>query len=80
MVGKITGVDLKRRNLGLENCYTILAEDPISQKVAADTEANLEGFLIIFKVFSKQYFFGHRIARFERCIGKKLETFLDRLC
>ena len=71
MVGKTTGVDLKKRNLGLENCYIMLAEDPVSQRVAADTEANLEGFLIIFKVFSKQYFFGHRIARFERCIGKR---------
>ncbi len=44
MGSKITGVDLNDRIPGLENWYATLSADPISQKVAADTEANREGF------------------------------------
>ena len=44
MGSKITGVDLNERIPGLENWHAKLAADPISQKVAADTEANKEGF------------------------------------
>jgi hypothetical protein len=44
MGSKITGVDLNDRIPGLKNWYATLAADPISQKVAADTEANREGF------------------------------------
>jgi glutathione S-transferase len=41
---KITGVDLNGRVPGLENWHATLAADPISKKVAADTEANRDGF------------------------------------
>ncbi len=44
MGSKITGIDLNDRIHGLENWYATLAADPISQKLAADTEANREGF------------------------------------
>jgi len=44
MGNKITGVDLNARIPGLENWHAKLAADPISQRVAADTEANKEGF------------------------------------
>ena len=44
MSSKITGIDLNDRIRDLENWYATLAADPISQKVAADTEANREGF------------------------------------
>lgn len=40
----ITGVDLNERIPGLETWRARLAADPISQKVAADTTANREGF------------------------------------
>ena len=46
MGSKITGVDLNQRIPGLENWHATLAADPISQKVAADTEANREGFFV----------------------------------
>ena len=46
MGSKITGIDLNDRIHGFENCYATLAADPISQKVAADTEANREGFFV----------------------------------
>jgi glutathione S-transferase len=44
MGSKITGLDLNARIPGLENWHRTLAGDPISQRVAADTEANREGF------------------------------------
>lgn len=44
MGGQITGVDLNKRIPGLEEWRTAFAADPISQSVAADTEANREGF------------------------------------
>ena len=46
MGSKITGVDLNERIPGLENWHATFAADPISQKVAADTEANREGFFV----------------------------------
>jgi glutathione S-transferase len=44
MGGRITGVDLAKRIPGLEDWRSAFAADPISQAVAADTEANREGF------------------------------------
>ena len=44
MGNKITGIDLNARIPGLENWHATLAADQVSQKVAADTEANREGF------------------------------------
>ena len=44
MGGRVTGVDLTKRIPGLEEWRTAFAADPISQSVAADTEANREGF------------------------------------
>lgn len=44
MGGQMTGVDLNKRIPGLEDWRTAFAADPISQRVAADTEANREGF------------------------------------
>ena len=44
MGSKITSVDLNERIPGLGNWHATFAADPISQKVAADTEANKEGF------------------------------------
>ena len=41
---KLTGVNLQKRIPGLEHWQTSFAKDPISQKVAADTEANREDF------------------------------------
>lgn len=40
----ITGVDLNERIPGLKSWHARFAADPISQKVAADTEANKAGF------------------------------------
>ena len=44
MGGAITGVDLNDRIAGLKDWRDAFAADPISQRVAADTEANREGF------------------------------------
>ena len=44
MGNEITGIDLNARIPGLENWRATLAADQVSQKVAADTEANREGF------------------------------------
>ena len=44
MGGQMTGIDLNARIPGLEQWRTAFAADPISQKVAADMEANREGF------------------------------------
>lgn len=44
MGGQMTGIDLNARISGLEQWRTAFAADPISQKVAADMEANREGF------------------------------------
>jgi glutathione S-transferase len=44
MGGQITGVDLNKRIPGLEEWRAAFAADPISQSVAADKEANREGF------------------------------------
>jgi len=44
MGGQMTGVDLNERIPGLEAWRTAFAADAVSQRVAADTEANREGF------------------------------------
>lgn len=41
---ELTGVNLNTRIPGLENWQAMLTEDPISQKVAADMQANRESF------------------------------------
>ena len=41
---ELTGVNLNTRIPGLENWQAMLTEDPISQKVAADMQANQESF------------------------------------
>ncbi|USG61235.1 glutathione S-transferase family protein [Sneathiella marina] len=49
MGGQITGVDLNQRIAGLEEWRSAFAADPISQRVAADKEANREGFFSYIK-------------------------------
>ncbi|MGB2329836.1 MAG: hypothetical protein ACPH3H_03930, partial [Pseudomonadales bacterium] len=41
---ELTGANLNTRIPGLENWQAMLTEDPISQKVAADMQANRESF------------------------------------
>jgi len=52
MGGQMTGVDLNLSIPGLEKWRTTFAADPITQRVAADIEANREGFFGYIKSMS----------------------------
>jgi glutathione S-transferase len=52
MGGAMTNVDLGSRILGLSDWRKTFSEDPISMRIAADTEANKEGFFGYIKSLS----------------------------
>ena len=52
MGGQMTGVDLNERIPGLKAWRIAFAADAVSQRVAADTEANREGFFGYIKSLS----------------------------
>jgi glutathione S-transferase len=52
MGGQMTGVDLNKRIPGLEAWRAAFAAEPVSKQVAADTEANREGFFGYIKSLS----------------------------